>query len=484
MAEPTLGNAVNGSWVQSAKEGQVSESPPASMTLTQPASDADGTKKLLPDASLQESKAYATEPRPRITYRIEYHSVVSSELVFSKDTEGPSAENLDRSQPAFEVVTIAYTQEPSTKSSNDQTTSKPPPITLMGNSHIIIKSPAVINALRTVITYYPSENLSGNSITIPEPYAMIVHYEKALLEYREHFAPSATMEDSCKADAHTYEDLGILLDFVKDRLGDSAYKERQRHAKEQPTATFQMLWTLFKPGIDVYYDHNEDGELNGFVVKSVSWTLINGCPNSYVFTLWNLDCNSTYVGASGDFTVTIGFFSGEKAISSLRLFPCKYLRKDMNGASHEEKKQYLERRGQKWFHLQKKQCRWFNGLSTTWPRRSVSMGPGLRRAGINEHQFTGFVMVDMVQFMKPDENGNSFPDPHLAEDVENSIVSMPTCFCRRCTNVEDCYSKEKAKFAGYSKINPLKTTTLTPHQYFLCNYSMKGFLIKLREWSE
>ncbi|OCK86279.1 P-loop containing nucleoside triphosphate hydrolase protein [Lepidopterella palustris CBS 459.81] len=345
----------------------------------------------------------------------------------------------------------------------------------MGHTYIQINSVAVINALRAVVEYYPGQNLIGDSLTVAEPYTILVHHEKELAAYRENFAPGNNQEDSeqCEGEADSYEHLGIVLDFLHQTLKDSLEKENARHAQEVPMTTYDMLWTLFKPGVDVYFDTQSCGILDSYVVKSVNWEINNGSPVRYSICLWNLYYDSIYIGPRNHIAVVLPF-DGEKEIASLDIFPCEYLREDKYKETPEAMRKRLEERGKMFFRLTSKQCMWYDGLTTTFPR----------------HRFTGLVMVDTESFWaslqadKPPPNAKMPPPPPppmLSDDVgERSIGGIPNCFCKRCVKLNS--RNKKAKFADYARINPMTTKELTPHQYFLCDRSVHGFIMKVRNW--
>ena len=105
-------------------------------------------------------------------------------------------------------------------------------------------------------------------------------------------------------------------------------------------------------------------------------------------------------------------------------------------------------------------------------------------------QFCDLVMVDTETYWetpRPDKPDGKLalppPPPLLSDDVgQRSIGGIPTCFCKRCTTLNNV--KKKARFANYANINPMTTKELTPHQYFLCDRSVYGFVMKVRSWRE
>lgn len=54
-------------------------------------------------------------------------------------------------------------------------------------------------------------------------------------------------------------------------------------------------------------------------------------------------------------------------------------------------------------------------------------------------------------------------------------------YCESCKKLLES-QKRPFRFAGYSKVNPLKEDTLTDHQFFLCDNHVHAFLFKYREW--
>ncbi|KAF2473443.1 uncharacterized protein BDR25DRAFT_282983 [Lindgomyces ingoldianus] len=413
-------------------------------------------------------------PIRKVVHKIEYRHVSSNDIVWEEESDRFAPSRTPPEQPVLEVITIAFTAQDRSPYHYRDAPPKAPPIHSMGEKYIQINSAAVVNALRAVVEYCPGQNLIGDSITISEPYTILVHHEKELATYRENFAPGK-LEDhsndsqSCLVEEDTYEHLGLVLEFLQQTLKDSLEKERARHERERPVTTYDMLWTLFRPGIDVYFDTQSCGIFDSYVVRSVDWEINNGSPVRYTIGLWNLYYNAIYVGPR-IYTAVVLPFDGEKEIADLDIFPCEFLREDKHKETPEAMRKRLEERGKMFYRLTSKQCMWYDGLTTTFPRQ----------------RFTGLVMVDMESFWlslhsdKPHPDGK-LPPPRLSDDVgERSIGGIPTCFCKRCVKLNNV--KRKSRFADYARINPMTTKELTPHQYFLCDRSAHGFIMKVRNW--
>jgi hypothetical protein len=421
------------------------------------------------DASEPEER----KPVPKVLHKIEYRHLQSNAVVFEEESDRFSPLKPRPEEPVLEVVTIALTAQERSPYSYRHDIIKPPPIHSMGHTYIQINSVAVINALRAVVEYYPGQNLIGDSMTISEPYTILVHHQEELRAYRENFAPEALKDadETCEAAKDTYEHLGIVLEFLESTLKDSLEKERERHRRDTPVVTYELLWTLFKPGTDVYYDTQGCGIFDSYIVRNVAWELNNGVPVRYQIGLWNLYYDSVHIGPKNQFATVLPF-DGEKEIASLDIFPVQYTRKDVHKESQEEMQKRLEERGKMYFRLTSKACMWYDGLTTTFPRQ----------------KFVGTVMVDTESYWAsrhdikpPSHKSLSPPAVILSDDVgEKSLGKSPTCECKRCTELNA--RKKKARFADYARINPMTCKGMTPHQYWLCDRSVHAFIMKVRAW--
>jgi hypothetical protein len=242
-----------------------------------------------------------------------------------------------------------------------------------GHAYIKILSPAVCEALRCVVDYFPKVDLSSDVIKIYEPFEIFVFFERELTEYRNRLECCAAevVPTSC-ANRFARKHIGIAQDFVKERVQAAVDAERERHARGY--LTFDMLWLLFKPGSDVYFDFANVGEHDPHVVMRVAFELTNGATNTYNISCWNMNANSEWVGPASC-GCEIERFSGEKEITSLLIYPCEYLRfkKDLDKGDLKAIKDHFTRRGRHWYGLRrKKKCYSFDGVSTTFPRRTVS----------------------------------------------------------------------------------------------------------------
>jgi len=299
--------------------------------------------------------------------RITWLEAGAPELMI-KDVE-PKPEVMATSPVTSPIAKEVSTEDAGRKQVGDHERIKLPPFDYQNKPFIEIMSPAVLEALRSVVEYYPGENLVTRNIKVYWPYPMLTHHDEALERYQKKFEKSSCTKSDCSG-RYASEHIGIIREFVHKSTGVSIAEERKRH--ERGFASFEMLWFLYKPGDDVLWDRFTYGEYEPWVIKKIDWVVTDGTIQSYSITLWNMNADSVYIGPCTS-TCIISPFSGEREISSLRIFPFKCLKKDKKGRSAEEVKNSFIERGKVFFALRTKGCWDFKGHTTYFPRHSVSL---------------------------------------------------------------------------------------------------------------
>ena len=312
---------------------------------------------------LTEVPASASPPRPPVLYKVEYLDK-RFDVVFTKENDQPIRvqSTLDTvGKSILEVITKVQIVGPY----DEKTKKEPLSEVTIDSTSLKINSPAIITALKTVVGVYPGQNWMEDSVTIPEPFAILVHHEEELRDYRGQFGPgkAASKDEVCERKNYSYEHLTILQDFLQDRIGASVEAERQRH--KRGVATFEMLWLLLKPGQDVYNDTEHEGHLNAYVIESVTGGMSRGRPSVLEVRMWYLDYNGVNVGRQSRLAHQYPF-DGEKEITSLEAFPCEYSKEATSLRKH------LEERGETFFRLTKRQCMSYIGFTISFPRKHVS----------------------------------------------------------------------------------------------------------------
>ncbi|RSM04913.1 hypothetical protein CEP52_006593 [Fusarium oligoseptatum] len=223
-----------------------------------------------------------------------------------------------------------------------------------------------------------------------------------------------------------------------------------------------MLWLLYKPGEDMYFDRWNINEHEPFVMTGVEFTFINETADFYKARLWNMDADFDRVGPS-PWEFKVDRFAGEKKIVDLPAFPCEYLHfsEDIESESIPAIKEHLVNRGKKWYNLRREVRPYhFDGFTTTFPRKS----------------FNDLAIVDTRPFPRHPEDRKM-----LIDSIAHPSSPFKICSCDKCE--ERIYRHAvKPKFVGYSNINPQNVETLTEHQYFLCDSIVEAFLFKAKTW--
>jgi hypothetical protein len=335
----------------------------------------------------------------------------------------------------------------------------------MDEKELIIHSDLIIKALRAIVDYYPGQSLLGNTITIKEPFSILVHHREELEAYKQ----------ECD-DAETFHHISVLQKWLEDNLGDKILEEDARYIKPTPVATFEMLWMLFKPGMDVYA--NIDEQRGGFVVQSCTPF---STPNfsrisSMKVTMWYLDFNGTHVGRR-KMEVQIAPFEGEREITSLKVFPAKFI--DNNPDLSPRKK--LEERGEKFYKL-------LMGKQMDYKGYSMQVKEKPKR------WYEGRVVVDQGSFYTYADWSDVCAHPAPTFDVDDDNTGILADLHYDC-NCDECNEKRKAasvntKWGSYENIDPRETTDLskdkdgnpTSHRYFLFPRRIMGFDLKSKKW--
>ena len=165
-------------------------------------------------------------------------------------------------------------------------------ISSIGSTEMVIRSKQLCSALRTMVEYYPSQQLTG-TITVSEPYHFLLHHRQSLKRMMD--TENDGYDDGLihNIDGEkTRSHIKVLLAYLDAKYAKKIEDEEARHKKTPPTATFEMLWMLLKPGTRVYTD--VDGELAAFVIRDAS-TDKKSNPSWYNASLWYLDFNGNSV---------------------------------------------------------------------------------------------------------------------------------------------------------------------------------------------
>ncbi|KAK0618657.1 hypothetical protein DIS24_g11657 [Lasiodiplodia hormozganensis] len=196
----------------------------------------------------------------------------------------------------------------------------------VNETRMVIHSPLLLAAIREVVEYYPSQNLTGDTITVHEPYCALVHYITELRNLSNNLALERAPTDSNEAektDADVKcEHLQILLDFLNPYVEKTVLPARRRLQKDVATVTFDDLWYLMRPG-SLAYAKYEDIWLGVMIKEAESIAADSGdAPSKWKITGWLIDNSwSTHTVGYAEVRIDIPYFEGEKHVTTLPIFP-------------------------------------------------------------------------------------------------------------------------------------------------------------------
>jgi hypothetical protein len=341
--------------------------------------------------------------------------------------------------------------------------------------------------------------------------------------------------------------LGLLLEFLNERfaLKQQVQEERARHRKSPAACTFRMLWLLFKPGSTVYVQTG-DAKVSASVVQSITvdsgvLSSTEGQISPLAVKLWHLDFDGRFVGRRS-LSISIPHFDGERAVTSLRVFPCHFLDQTDGG----ETRNRLEKDGARWYKLLQGGLVHYDGELLGGEGRSVSdnslVTPKLLL--IRRTQYNGRIFVDSASCFRSGQSAIPVPIvgrindmwPGLPEEFRDTSIpptTMPPgrsrippirmqplrlghplaqvqtpapgfpgdvpsdgdgsvrCSCELCQGRRP-HPPPGFRWTSYDGIDPktqdsLEDSTGTEppfHKYLLCSRELRGLALKTRKWGE
>ena len=217
-------------------------------------------------------------------------------------------------------------------------------ITKIGTSKMIIHSLPLLQALRSVVLYYPDQYLTGEEVEIQEPYSVIVHHMRELRVIAESFQPDTTSKSlSEKAIA----DVRVLLEFMEPWFKKTIKPIEERLSRTQAVIKFEDLWFLFKPGDDVYLKMLD--KVVAGITMNVKQKRVGSSetrPDNLEVGYWVLSSDGVKVDREDD-TELIPRFEGEREVTSLAIFPSWFW--DVNDEGKRRKE--FEKRGEIYYNL-------------------------------------------------------------------------------------------------------------------------------------
>jgi hypothetical protein len=212
-----------------------------------------------------------------------------------------------------------------------------------------------------VVRYYPSQDLSGDTITIRHPYPVLVHHFEELAAFRDKCA-AAPVDELCQRERSASSHLTLLLDYLDTTIMPEVRLEQDRWRRGYSTWEYQ--WLLLKPGATFLEMGGDTADIRcrPAVVESVSCGAFADPPFNWWLNAWRLDYgygNLQRIRISR----SIEKWDGEMALK-FRLFDTENIFPDR------EAKRFVES-GKLYWNLLRKQCKYYKGVTSRLPFRKV-----------------------------------------------------------------------------------------------------------------
>ena len=244
------------------------------------------------------------------------------------------------------------------------------------SSAMIIHDPIFREAMKSLIKYDPSQDLTGDEIHIGLPWKMLMHYYEEIESLRDRLsnsdaASSETSETNWRMEnSKKVQSINNILEVIKGDYENVVRPELQNHTKSG-VAEFSKLWLLFRPGEEVFATVN--GKMAAFIVLAYhdhepgTSTTTHGPIKQFIVHMWNLRFVAGRLVRHTS-KIAIDKYERTRQIHKLPVYPCKYGPKDGT-------KQKLLERGQRFFEMIQKPHAYMKhqGLTRDAKPRSVSL---------------------------------------------------------------------------------------------------------------
>ena len=342
---------------------------------------------LTPEASLvqEQTDGEATPPSPPkdgnkhngawVRYRIEYRDRLMGELLSRKDIDGLQTESgapgniVD--EPVFEIITTVRTRarEPGSSDKSDDALQLATSLLAKPEYHMNIYSPAVINALQSVVRYYPSQSLAGDPVVVKWPYPVLVHHFDQLASFRD-AAKAKNQDDLCHMEKDVAEHLTLLLDFLEESIMTEVREEQERN--KRGVYTWEYLWVGYRPGATFAEQMRGEEDWTARVIHSISGGIFRDPPETWKLQSWSMDYDGRFIGRKMHHS-TITKFDGESTWE-LHLLDIDSITKDKVDELPEAVRRKIGY-GKSYLQLLQKQCRHMKGESRKFPHNEVAPLP-------------------------------------------------------------------------------------------------------------
>ncbi|ETI28430.1 hypothetical protein G647_00879 [Cladophialophora carrionii CBS 160.54] len=369
-------------------------------------------------------------------------------------------------------------------------------------TRMIIHSKALSDALASLVSYYPALPRPETPSLIPEPYDLLMHHFAAIEDFVEGEDPRGMPKEAQDLNAAidlerskiAVEHMKLLYHFLKPQYENRIQPCLDGLSQAIPQISFDMLWYLFRPGVDVYVQ--SDDMISVCVVREVKsnldqtkW-LSSTTPSYWEVDAWHLVTNGARI-ARTKVMHQINSYTGLRDVTSLPLCPVSYWDATDGGARRE---QILRRSGM-----------YVSALKAGNMLASYD-GPDL----VTTRHYKGKVVVDVRRALTYDTD-RTFTSPDLANVVDDypqfaeydyiyvneseyagdreqdrAALRRKLSGVKLAVSVEeierDSYPVERSPDGNLDSAASIRTTELTEHQLLLLYPSTFAFGISSKQW--
>jgi hypothetical protein len=339
-----------------------------------------------------------------------------------------------------------------------------------------IRSRLVIKFLRKVVTYYPGQALGGSMVAFIDPFMLLFHYRRALVE------ELADPELDPEARLH----LDHLLEFLKTECPEVTQElDALEEDEDRSVISFANSWLLFRPGTIVYStqesedkDEGEkakvvvsspEGEKRAYMVEELAGCEVEKLPSgreirtSLKLRVWSIDYDGYRFGRTYT-ELYVRPYNGSREIDQLEVVPEKY--------SNPEVRDLLIARGRSFWNLKEKDKIFRLYTGKAWSK--TSLADTLR------------VVVDHAAYSKTGNDGIKI------EGVTNATQEMH-CPCSDCKDKRETARQNFERLdrvSAYAKYNAIEpdsepddlTLLLCPDRAYAFSLRDKSWMpVKLRD---
>ncbi|KAF7194480.1 ATPase family AAA domain-containing protein 3A-like [Pseudocercospora fuligena] len=293
---------------------------------------------------------------------------------------------------------------------------------LLESTILEIQSPALCQAIRNVVTYYPDQSFRvGATIKCDDPPKLIYYHRHELAAYKER-------EDT---DERTKRQLDLLLGFLHAHIGNQI--EQYEAFLAAGMVKFSHLWMMFKPGTLVY--EAETQQL--FYLKKGEYAE-TPCGKVYALECEYVDYDGEKIGTATR-VLKINGFGNPREVDFLPFRPLA-----LCAASEDISKKAMAR-AQRFLQLR-----------------------GIHNL---QHNRKGRVMIDAKTFLRRVVPGDE--DRKISQKKGLVINEACKCCCAVCrkeqSETPDDYDHEARE--------------ISPNDLLLCSSSVLGFALSTHDWT-